>query len=55
MPSRPNYLAVFAMFARNIDRLRALVLHTIRQLPTVRDCLCPTVLDGLHTNLALPG
>jgi 5'-methylthioadenosine phosphorylase len=46
---------VFDMFARNIDRLRALVLHTIRQLPAVRDCACPTVLDGLHANLDLPG
>ncbi|MDQ3785625.1 MAG: S-methyl-5'-thioadenosine phosphorylase [Actinomycetota bacterium] len=46
---------VFAMFARNIDRLRALVLQTIPHLPVSRDCDCPTALDGLHSNLRLPG
>ncbi|MGH3540805.1 MAG: S-methyl-5'-thioadenosine phosphorylase [Mycobacterium sp.] len=46
---------VFDTFARNIDRLRDLVLHTIRHLPETRDCACSRALDGLNPHLRLPG
>lgn len=33
---------VFAVFAQNIERMRALLLRTVERLPGARDCACAT-------------
>jgi 5'-methylthioadenosine phosphorylase len=33
---------VFAVFAQNIERMRALLLRTVERLPSSRDCACAT-------------
>ena len=38
---------VMRVFAKNAERLRQLVLETVRLLPPDRDCACPRVLDGI--------
>ncbi len=45
---------VFAVFARNTERLRALVLETVRLLPGRRGCPCAATLDGLTLPFDLP-
>ncbi len=46
---------VFAEFARNIDRLRALLLDVVSALPAERtDCGCDTALDGMRPPFDLP-
>jgi len=45
---------VFAMFAANVERLRALVLQIVTNLPEDRDCPCPHTLDGLKLPIELP-
>jgi 5'-methylthioadenosine phosphorylase len=46
---------VFAVFERNVERLRALVLETVRRLPSEQaDCPCAHALDGLTLPLELP-
>jgi 5'-methylthioadenosine phosphorylase len=45
---------VFAVFAENTDRLRALLLDVVAALPTEPDCACRSALDGLPLTLTLP-
>ena len=45
---------VLEVFARNVDRLRALLLEVIPALPRERTCSCPHALDGLHLPITLP-
>ena len=45
---------VLEVFARNVDRLRALMLDVIPALPTERTCSCPAALDGIKLPFTLP-
>lgn len=45
---------VFAMFARNIDRLKAMLAETIADLPDPEGCSCATWADGLDLTYPLP-
>ncbi|MER5968950.1 S-methyl-5'-thioadenosine phosphorylase [Streptomyces sp. NPDC002055] len=45
---------VFAVFAENTERLRGLVLETLRALPEGHDCRCARALDGLTLPFDLP-
>jgi 5'-methylthioadenosine phosphorylase len=45
---------VFAVFARNVDRLRTLLTETLRHLPPVGDCGCAAWLDGVDLPFQLP-
>ncbi|MFF3290949.1 S-methyl-5'-thioadenosine phosphorylase [Streptomyces sp. NPDC003023] len=45
---------VFKVFAENIERLRTVVLETIKILPEQRDCFCAHALDDLHLPIDLP-
>ncbi|MFI5634124.1 S-methyl-5'-thioadenosine phosphorylase [Streptomyces sp. NPDC051664] len=38
---------VMRVFAKNAERLRRLMLETVRQLPEDRGCMCPRALDGI--------
>ena len=42
---------VFAMFARNIERLKALLPGAIGDLPDPDGCACSTWADGLELDL----
>lgn len=47
--------AVFAEFARNIERLRSTVSDVVASLPAERpDCGCSAALDGMHLPFELP-
>lgn len=48
---------VFRVFAENVDRLRGLLAHVVRELPDTekRDCICARAHDGLEIPIALPG
>jgi 5'-methylthioadenosine phosphorylase len=45
---------VFAMFARNIDRLKDLLRTTIAALPDPAGCACATWADGLELTYEIP-
>ena len=45
---------VFAMFARNIDRLKVLLERTIADLPDADGCTCATWADDLDLTYTLP-
>ncbi|MDH6576338.1 S-methyl-5'-thioadenosine phosphorylase [Kitasatospora sp. MAP5-34] len=45
---------VFEVFAKNVERLRALVLEAVALLPQQRSCHCSTVLDGMELPFELP-
>ena len=45
---------VFAIFAKNMVRLRELLVRIIGALPEVRDCPCSHALDGLTVPMRLP-
>lgn len=45
---------VFEVFAKNTERMRGLVLETIRQLPERRDCRCSRALEGMTLPFELP-
>jgi 5'-methylthioadenosine phosphorylase len=45
---------VFEVFAKNIERLRGLLLDVIPRLPRDRSCPCSRALDGLSTGMELP-
>jgi 5'-methylthioadenosine phosphorylase len=50
-----SQVEVFAEFARNVDRLRALLAGVIEALPEGRsDCDCAQALDGLPVPFELP-
>ena len=46
---------VFALFARNIDRLKALLTTVIGQLPDPDGCTCSTWAEGLDLTYEIPG
>ncbi len=46
---------VFAMFASNIDRLKATLLGVIGDLPDPAGCSCSTWADGLELTYEIPG
>ncbi|AUG75432.1 5'-methylthioadenosine phosphorylase [Kitasatospora sp. MMS16-BH015] len=47
---------VLAEFARNLDRLRAVLFKTLERLPALRECACGHALDGLTPGLpGVPG
>lgn len=47
---------VMEVFSRNIERLKALLLRTVEQMPQAdADCACHHVLDGLPLPFPLPG
>ncbi|WP_300081787.1 S-methyl-5'-thioadenosine phosphorylase [Propioniciclava sp.] len=48
-----THAEVLAVFAGNIERLKALLLRTIAVMPT-GDCACRHVLDGMDLPFALP-
>lgn len=51
-----THAEVLKVFARNVERLRAVLLKAIGLLPAVRDCPCGHALDGLVTGLpGVPG
>jgi 5'-methylthioadenosine phosphorylase len=45
---------VYEVFARNVERLRGLVLSTVSRLPEVRDCRCAQELGAVDALLAPP-
>jgi len=45
---------VFAIFGKNVARLRDLLFAVIGTLPQERRCPCPATLDGLRTGIVLP-
>ncbi|HVB42396.1 MAG TPA: S-methyl-5'-thioadenosine phosphorylase [Streptosporangiaceae bacterium] len=49
-----THAEVMAVFARNMTRLRGLLLQVIAGLPETRSCPCPTTLDGLKLPIELP-
>jgi 5'-methylthioadenosine phosphorylase len=50
-----NQAEVFAEFARNIDRLRRLLVHVVDLLPAERHgCTCEHAVDGFDLPIALP-
>ncbi|MFC8448983.1 S-methyl-5'-thioadenosine phosphorylase [Kitasatospora sp. NPDC057223] len=51
-----THAEVLAVFARNVDRLRTVLLKALESLPAVRECPCGHALDGLTTGLpGVPG
>jgi len=49
-----THAEVMAAFARNVERLRDLLMSVIGALPQERACPCPAVLDGLKLPITLP-
>ena len=45
---------VFSVFRDSTERLRALLLAAVRELPEQRECPCAHALDGLRPDPALP-
>ena len=45
---------VFEVFARNVARLRGVLLTIIENMPEERACPCPSALDGLKLPIELP-
>ncbi|MFF7636006.1 S-methyl-5'-thioadenosine phosphorylase [Kitasatospora sp. NPDC008050] len=51
-----THAEVLAEFARNVERLRGVLLKALEGLPAVRGCVCSHALDGLATGLpGVPG
>ncbi|MFG2693249.1 S-methyl-5'-thioadenosine phosphorylase [Kitasatospora sp. NPDC048407] len=46
-----THAEVLKVFARNVDRLRAVLFKALESLPATRDCLCSHALDGVETGL----
>lgn len=46
---------VLEVFAKSLDRLRALLRQALETLPADRDCPCPHALDGQRLPFELPG
>lgn len=49
-----SHAGVLEVFARNVERLRSLLLSAIPALPAQRDCACAAALDGIRLPLELP-
>ncbi len=47
-------LDVFAVFEKNVGRLRELIVDVVAALPRERTCPCPGTLDGIATGIELP-
>lgn len=45
---------VFAVFGRNVERLRGVLLEAVTHLPAERKCPCASALDGLKLPFDLP-
>jgi 5'-methylthioadenosine phosphorylase len=45
---------VFRVFGENTERLRRVLLEAVTKLPAVRDCPCPSALDGIKIPIDLP-
>jgi 5'-methylthioadenosine phosphorylase len=45
---------VFAMFAQNLERLKALLGRVVAGLPDPAGCTCSTWMDGIDLPYALP-
>jgi 5'-methylthioadenosine phosphorylase len=45
---------VFAVFGRNVERLRGVLLEAVTRLPAERTCPCRNALDGLKLPFDLP-
>ena len=50
-----NQAEVFALFAANLDRLRALLADVIGAVPDPDGCACSTWADGIDLPYAIPG
>jgi 5'-methylthioadenosine phosphorylase len=46
-----THAEVLEAFARNVDRLRSVLITAVGHLPKDRDCVCSHALDGLATGL----
>jgi 5'-methylthioadenosine phosphorylase len=49
-----THAEVMEVFARNLTRLRGLLMMVIENLPADRACPCPAALDGLKLPIELP-
>lgn len=49
-----THAEVMAAFAKNVTRLRGLLMTIIENLPEDRACPCPSALDGLKLPIELP-
>jgi 5'-methylthioadenosine phosphorylase len=49
-----THAEVLQVFARNVDRLRSLLLEVIPALPQERTCACSHAVDGLRLPITLP-
>lgn len=49
-----THAEVMEVFARNVTRLRGLLMTIIEKLPEDRNCPCPAALDGLKLPIELP-
>jgi 5'-methylthioadenosine phosphorylase len=49
-----SHAAVLEVFARNVARVRSLLVDVIPALPAERTCSCPAALDGLKLPFELP-
>ncbi len=49
-----THAEVMTVFAKNVARLRGLLMTVIERLPQERACSCPTSLDGLKLPIELP-
>jgi 5'-methylthioadenosine phosphorylase len=49
-----THAEVLEVFARNVDRLKELLLGTVPAMPSERTCACSSALDGLQLPFALP-
>ena len=49
-----SHAEVLEVFARNVERLRALLLSIVPALPVLRECACATALDGIRLPFELP-
>ena len=49
-----THAEVLEVFARNVDRLKQLLLGAVPAMPTERTCSCGSALDGLTLPFALP-
>ena len=49
-----THAEVLEVFARNVERLRALLVAVVPTMPTERTCDCSHALDGLQLPFALP-
>jgi 5'-methylthioadenosine phosphorylase len=49
-----THAQVLEVFAKNVDRMRSLVLDVVPRLPVERTCVCAHALEGMSVPLELP-